>query len=150
MEMVRTNSENLDFIELVGQLDTYLAIQDGEDHAFYNQFNSIDAIHHVVVLFDGEQAVACGAMKVYDKKAVEIKRMFTSPKFRGKGYATRVLKELEKWALELSFEKCILETGFKQPEAIELYKKLGYLRIPNYGQYKGVENSLCFEKVILG
>jgi GNAT superfamily N-acetyltransferase len=62
------------------------------------------------------------------------------------GIASNILAELEKWASELSYAKCILETGKKQPEAISLYKKNGYRIIPNYGQYCEVENSLCFEK----
>jgi hypothetical protein len=53
---------------------------------------------------------------------------------------------LENWAGELSYAKCILETGKRQPEAIGLYKKNGYKLIPNYGQYAEAENSLCFEK----
>lgn len=60
-----------------------------------------------------------------------------------------ILAELEGWAAELSFRKCILETGKKQPEAIELYKSNEYQLIANYGQYIGVENSVCFEKKIL-
>jgi len=72
--------------------------------------------------------------------------MYTLPENRGKGIATKVLSELELWATELSSEKCILETGKKQPEAIELYKKNGYKQIPNYGQYAEIENSICFEK----
>ena len=72
--------------------------------------------------------------------------MFTSADCRGKGIATKVLTELENWAAEMSFEKCILETGIKQPEAIALYTKKGYHITPNYGQYAGVENSLCFVK----
>ena len=67
---------------------------------------------------------------------------------RGQGIASLVLKELEKWAKELGYKKCILETGLKQPEAIRLYEKNGYKSIPNYGQYSGVENSVCYEKVI--
>ena len=59
-----------------------------------------------------------------------------------------MLQELEIWAKELSFDECILETGFKQPEAIAFYKKSGYQVIPNYGQYVGVENSVCMIKVI--
>ncbi len=74
--------------------------------------------------------------------------MYVSPNFRGKGIATKILIELEKWAKELSFNKCVLETGKKQPEAIELYMKNGYAVISNYGQYKGIENSCCFEKEI--
>ena len=59
-----------------------------------------------------------------------------------------ILAELETWAAELSFAKCILETGKRQPEAIGLYKKNGYKLIPNYGQYAEIENSVCFEKVV--
>ncbi len=58
------------------------------------------------------------------------------------------LAELEKWAAELGYNKCVLETGKKQPEAIALYKRSGYKIIPNYGQYIGIENSVCFEKAI--
>jgi putative acetyltransferase len=77
---------------------------------------------------------------------MEVKRMFVKEEFRGKGIAGKVLSELEKWARELWFQKCILETGTRQIEAIALYKKSKYSIIPNYGQYEGVENSLCFEK----
>jgi putative acetyltransferase len=62
--------------------------------------------------------------------------------------ATMVLKELEAWVKENSYTSSILETGFKQPEAIALYKKNGYSLIPNYGQYKGVETSVCFKKML--
>jgi len=74
--------------------------------------------------------------------------MYVIPEKRNKGFASEVLKELENWALELSYNKCILETGKRQPEAISLYKKNGYSNIPNYGQYSGVENSVCFQKVL--
>jgi GNAT superfamily N-acetyltransferase len=79
---------------------------------------------------------------------MEVKRMYVLPNNRGKGIATTLLWELEKWALELGYMKCVLETGKRQPEAISLYEKSGYQRIPNYGQYKGVENSICFEKIV--
>ena len=75
--------------------------------------------------------------------------MFVSPESRRKGIAAKILTELENWATELSYAKCILETGKKQPEAIGLYIKNGYKSIPNYGQYAGVENSLCFEKEMI-
>jgi GNAT superfamily N-acetyltransferase len=72
--------------------------------------------------------------------------MYTLPQHRGKNIATKVLAALEKWATDLGYQKCILETGKRQPEAIRLYQKNGYASIPNYGQYVGVENSVCFEK----
>ena len=145
---IRTNSDNPDFIELVKQLDADLAQRDGEDFSFFAQFNQLDTINHVVVAYDHETALGCGAIKHYEEKVMEIKRMYTLPSSRGKGVASRVLAELEKWAKELAYEKCILETGIKQPEAIGLYRKSGYRQIPNYGQYAEVEESQCFEKLI--
>lgn len=145
---IRTNSNNKDFIALVKLLDTDLAKRDGNEHSFYAQFNKIDKIKHVVVLYENNQPVACGAIKEYDENTMEVKRMFTLPDFRGKGMATKILKELEKWANELGYKKCILETGKKQPEAIILYEKNGYQPIPNYGQYAEIENSVCFEKEV--
>ncbi len=148
IKIVRTNSDNSDFVELVKQLDIDLAIRDGNEHTFYAQFNKINTIKHVVIVYENELPIGCGAIKEFSPKAVEIKRMFSSPIFRGKGIATKVLTELEKWARELNYESCVLETGKKQPEAIRLYQKNGYSLIPNYGQYIGIENSLCFEKII--
>lgn len=74
--------------------------------------------------------------------------MFVRPELRGRGIAGEILKELEIWANELNFSECILETGIKQPEAIALYRKSGYETIPNYGQYIGVENTVCMKKAI--
>ena len=148
ISIVRTNSESADFVGLVRHLDMELAERDGKDHSFYAQFNKIDMIKHVVVAYEDDQPVACGAIKEYEPGTMEVKRMFTLPASRGKGIATRVLSELENWAAELNYTKCVLETGKKQPEAIRLYEKGGYKLIPNYGQYAGVENSVCFEKIL--
>jgi putative acetyltransferase len=148
IQIIRTDSDNLDFIELVRCLDADLAERDGSEHSFYAQFNKIDKIKYVVVAYDDGKPVGCGAIKEYVPKAMEVKRMYTMPEGRGRGAASKVLAELELWAAELSYEKCILETGKRQPEAIALYKKNGYKLIPNYGQYAEVENSVCFEKEI--
>lgn len=145
MKLLRTNSENQDFKQLVKMLDEYLAYVDGDDHAFYDQFNKIDALQHCIVLFEEENPVGCGAIKGYDGETAEIKRMFVIPEFRGKGYASAILNELEQWAKELQFKKVILETGTGQKEAIKLYRKT-YEQIENYGQYKGVDTSVCFSK----
>ena len=148
IQLVRTNSENKKFTELVTFLDLDLAERDGEDHSFYAQFNKIQLIKYVVLAFENNIPVACGAIKEFDLSTFEIKRMYTNPSHRGKGIATKILFELEKWAKELGYKKCILETGKKQPEALHLYKKCGYVTINNYGQYIGIENSICFEKTI--
>ncbi len=149
IELLRTNSANKHFIELVKHLDTDLAVRDGDDHPFYDQFNKIDSIKYAVVAFDeNKEAVGCGAIKQFEPRIMEVKRMFVPIEHRGKGIAGKILKELEIWAAELGNTKCILETGIKQPEAIALYKKCGYQITDNYGQYAGVEKSVCFEKLL--
>ena len=148
IQVVKTDSSNKDFIALVTQLDKDLAIRDGDEHSFYAQYNTIAMIKYAVVLYDDEVPVACGAIKQFDNESVEVKRMFVPNDYRGKGYATLVLNALENWALELGYKNLVLETGLKQPEAIALYKKNGFSVIPNYGQYIGIENSVCFNKKI--
>jgi GNAT superfamily N-acetyltransferase len=146
MTFKRVDSTDKDFQKLVKLLDADLAIRDGEDHAFYHQFNKIDMLKHCIVAYSEGEAVACGVIKPFDNESVEVKRMYTNPEKRKMGLASASLNQLEIWAKELGYKKCVLETGIKQPEAIGLYEKCGYHRIPNYGQYIGIENSVCFEK----
>jgi putative acetyltransferase len=148
ISILRTDSDHQDFVALVRLLDAHLAVLDGAEHAFYAQYNKIDKIRHVLLAYDADRAVACGAIREYAPGSMEVKRMFTLPEYRGRGIAGQVLTGLEAWAAELSYEKCILETGKRQPDAIALYTKHGYHQIPNYGQYAGLDNSLCFEKFL--
>lgn len=148
IEIRRVSESDEGFLELVRSLDGELAIRDGEDHGFYAQFNKPVGLAGVVVAYENGEAVGCGAFKRYDEAAAEIKRMYVRPEARGKRIAGSVLKELEAWAVETGFRECILETGWKQPEAIALYKREGYQVTPNYGQYAGVENSVCMRKAL--
>lgn len=144
--ILRTDSQNKDFIELVKSLDAFLTIADGDDHEFYHQYNNIDVLKHVVIALKDGISLGCGAIKEYDKNSVEIKRMYVNPKSRGYGVAAQVLKELEVWAQELGYKRCILETGIGLENAINLYKKNGYISIPNFAPYENTEESVCFEK----
>jgi putative acetyltransferase len=144
----RTSSENNHFLDLVAELDRDLAKRNGDTNDFFVQFNKTDLIKNIVVAFKGNTPVGCGAMKPYDQSAMEIKRMFVPLYMRGNGIAVAILQELEAWAKELGYKKCVLETGDQMPEAIRLYQKTGYQIIPNYGPYEKVESSICFEKVL--
>jgi GNAT superfamily N-acetyltransferase len=146
IKCIRTDSSNTDFQKLVAELDEDLKIRDGDQNSFYAQFNKVDSIKYVIVAYYNYTPVGCGAIKEYSRNTMEVKRMYVSINNRGQGFASIILKELENWTVELHYDKCILETGNKQPEAIALYKKNNYEIIPNYGQYKDVANSICFEK----
>ncbi|MEH6536567.1 MAG: GNAT family N-acetyltransferase [Psychroserpens sp.] len=149
IEVVRTNSSNKDFIHLVKGLDAYLKTTDGDEHEFYNQFNGIAVLNHVIVAYTDGEAMGCGAFKKFGNSSVEIKRMYTKPSARGQGIATEILNSLETWASEQAYVSCILETGIRQKEAVRFYKKNNYKSIPNYGQYINMDNSLCFEKGLI-
>lgn len=144
----RTTSDTEDFGKLVVELDAYLKVLDGDDHAFYAQFNKSSLLKNALICYDDDKAVGIGAYKEFEPNIAEIKRMYTLPEYRGKGIAKAILTELEAWAKEEGYTTSILETGYLQIDAIGLYQKLGYMVIENFGQYKGVENSVCMEKKI--
>lgn len=149
IKLIRTDSTNPAFIELVKLLDAELHKRDGADHAFYQQFNGIQLLQHVVILFDGEKSIGCGAFKNIEPDVIEVKRMYMLPEYRSKGFASMILDELENWASASGYKTARLETGKRQPEAIALYKRKGYSIIPNYGKYIGIDNSVCFEKTLI-
>lgn len=148
IKLLRTDSKHIDFINLVKQLNAYLKIVDGDEHEFYMQYNNIDVLKHTIVAYLNEKPVGCGAFKKFNENCVEIKRMYTSTETRSQGIATNILNGLEIWAKELGYTSSILETGKRQVEAVNFYKKNNYQIIPNFGQYKHIENSLCFKKSI--
>jgi len=147
MHILRTDSTNKDFQNLVKLLDATLSEHNGENDDFFAQFNTIDTIKNCVVAYIDDMPAACGAFKPFSEDSVEIKRMFTNPEFRKKGLGSAIVQELENWAAELSFKKAVLETSRDLKSAISIYEKSGFYRIFNYGQYIGIEQSVCYEKV---
>ena len=146
MQLIRTNSENQDFKKLSALFDDYLVDIDGEEKDFFAFYNNVQ-LDTVLVVYENSDVVGCGAFKKFDENTAEIKRMFVHPNHRNKGIASYILNELELWANELSFSSFILETSQTLTSAIILYEKKGYKLISNYGQYIGVENSICMKKV---
>lgn len=146
IKLIRSNSNHQDFKNLVDELNAYLSVVDGDEHAFYHQYNGIENLNHVVLAYLDDEPVACGAFKKFDTSSVEIKRMYTKPEARKHGIASQVLRELERWAFEEQFENTILETGKRQEEAVKFYQKNNYNIMPNFGPYQGIENSVCFKK----
>jgi GNAT superfamily N-acetyltransferase len=146
LKVVKTTSENPDFIALITALDKSLWESYPELKSNYWGNNIIELNPNVVVIYLGEKPVACGCFKKYDKNTMEIKRMFVSPEARGLGLAKKILQELELWAKELGFLFSVLETLYKQKEAISLYQKVGYAIVDNYEPYVGLENSICMKK----
>lgn len=99
----------------------------------------------LVAWLDGE-ALGCGILRPLDTEIAEVKRLFVMPDRRGQGLAKALMAELEAVAHRLGHQAIRLETGTLQPEAIALYQRIGYTRIPCFGDYADDPMSVCMEK----
>lgn len=147
-QLIKTTSDNPDFRLLVAQLDAHLAGIYGEEQDFFTQHNKVDAIKHVVVVYCEGKPIGCGGIKAYSDSEMEIKRMFVQPEQRGRGIASDILTVLESWAKEMGYTETILETLVVKESVIAMYARNGYALVPNYGQYIGVDSSVCMLKVL--
>lgn len=148
LKFIKTDSENTDFQSLVQKLNAHFAVLNGEMDSFFAQFNKIDAIKHVILAYENDTPVGCGAIRAYSDTQIEIKRMYVLPEKRGQGIAAQILTHLENWASELGYAETILETLKTEENVVRLYAKCGYHIIPNYGQYVDSEMSVCMQKML--
>jgi len=94
-------------------------------------------------------AVACGALRKLDDETGELKRMYVEPSLRGQGVGHAMVAALEREARALGLTRVVLETGTRLAPAIALYERLGYVRIPLFGEYvSSPDTSLCFGKTL--
>ena len=150
LQIVKTNSDNPAFKMLEAELESEL---NERDDSIQLQFDSYDTpknyIDTVVVAYDDDTPIGFGCFKPFDDSTAEIKRMYVSKDYRRKGVASIILLELELWAAQHEFIKMALHSSTKQPEAIHLYTKYGYKKIPSYGMYANIANSIGMQKLIL-
>lgn len=115
-----------------------LALQDTgafvDDPAWDADLNDIGGAYFqnrgfFLVVMDGGQLVAMGAVHCVDDDTAEIKRMRVHPDWQGKGIGKKVLKALEDQAVELEYRSLILDTTTKQTAAQKLYEGAGYSMI---------------------
>ena len=144
--MLRTDSSNPDFVELISRLNELLAVLNGEQNEFYEGQNKLEPASPAVVAFVRGRAVGCGALRLRGQGEVEIKRMYVDPAYRGQGIGLCLLGELEAMAVDLGANNAVLETSRRLDAALSLYLKAGYLKIPNYGPYAHIEDSVCMAK----
>ena len=146
LEILHTDSKNIDFIKLIKLLDDDLNERYGELQKQYNKHNKVDYINDVIIIYKDEVPVACGAFKEHKIEAIELKRIFVTKENRRQGLSKLIISELEKLGRNKGYKYALLETGIKQYEAINLYRNTGYEIIENYEPYKGNANSVCMEK----
>lgn len=116
------------------------------------QANAVDesSVHRTFLVYrrdsEGvEQAVGHAALR-WNGSDLELKRMFVHPDHRGTGVSTALLAASENAARDQGLSRLILQTGDRQPDAVRLYEKSGYARIPVFPPYEVLPFSNTFEK----
>lgn len=104
-----------------------------------------EGVSFFLVREDGAPA-GCGGLKLFGAEYGEIKRMYIRPQFRGLGLARLMLDHLANFARSQGVGLLRLETGIHQRAAIRLYERMGFRRIPPFGEYREDPLSRCYEK----
>ncbi len=146
LNVIKTDSKNIDFIKLIKLLDEDLNERYGELQKQYDKHNKPEFIKDVIIIYKDDVPAACGALKEYDDDTIELKRIFVTKDNRRQGLSKLIVSRLEELGSSNGYKYAVLETGIKQIEAINLYKNTGYTIIENYGQYAENSNSVCMKK----
>lgn len=127
----------------------YSTIVGGKDkRQGFVPYNISSSIEDVLLVYSGETPAACSGLKRYSDTDVEIKRVWVEPCFRGQHIAIEMMDRLEKKAKTSGFKRMILQTREIMPDAVGLYKRLGYHYIENYPPYDKLEGAVCLAKEI--
>jgi GNAT superfamily N-acetyltransferase len=136
---------------LIAELDAELAERYPEPGSNFFRLD-VDEVRDgsgvfLVARLDGD-AVGCGAVRSLGDGCAEIKRMYVAPRARGLRIGYAILSELEHEAKLIGANRLVLETGIRQPEALRVYERAGFVPIPCWGEYVGVATSVCLAKDI--
>lgn len=150
MEMILTDGTDQRFIHLCHELDDYLDETAGGkiQRQQYNQYNTLEQIHNVVLVMHKGVAAACGSFREYESGVAEVKRVFTREEYRHCGFGRICMEKIEEQARQQGYYKLILETGSILTYACQLFESMGYQVIPNYRPYKEMKDSVCMGKRI--
>ena len=146
MESVITNEKDERFIELTKELDNEYFQLYGDEVLKYQEYNDLKDHHIVILALNWGKPIACASFKLFDKDTIEIKRVYVKRRYRRKGIAYKLIKQLEKLAMEENFKYSVIETGSENFAAINLYKKLDYEVIDSFGQFEGDDMCICMKK----
>ena len=141
--------DTADAVALITELEDHLApyYPIESRHGLSVERLIAEAVAFFVIRSNGAPA-GCGGIKLFGTEYGELKRMYVRPQFRGAGMAKLMIDRLAAYACEQGVQLLRLETGIHQKEAIGLYERMGFQRIPPFGIYKLDPLSLCYEKPI--
>ncbi len=136
-----------DALSLITELQTHLEsfYPPESRHGFSVEKLLAEGVPFFVLRADGIPA-GCGAIKLVGSEYGELKRMYVRPSYRGSGFGKLMIDHLAEYARLHTIMVLRLETGIYQHEAIGLYERVGFVRIPPFGPYTNDPLSLCYEK----
>ena len=122
--------------------------EDGANHFRLDPEEVAEGRGAFFVAYRDGHPLGCGAIRMLDADTAEIKRMYVAPGARGRGIGRVLLNSLESEARRLGARRLVLETGERQPEAVALYTRAGFARIPAFGEYIGSPLSVCMARIL--
>ena len=146
IETILTDEKDERFKNLVVELDKGYFEHIGDDLQKYESYNEFKNPHIVILALDRNDTVACASYRRFNENSVELKRVFVKKEYRKKGIAYCLIKELEKSIINHNFKHSFIVTGKKNFAAINLYKKLNYQTITNFGQFRDDNAVICMKK----
>ncbi len=151
VDIRRTSPLDSQARNLIGKLDRY---QESLYPPESNHLDPPDMLERSSVCFVGawidDELVGIGALKCSTVDHYgEIKRVYVVPGSRGRGIAGQIVKSLEGYARKAGIDRILLETGIRQPEAVALYAKLGYVRCGAFGNYPDNDPMSVFMEKLL-
>lgn len=146
MEIVLTDENDERFLKLVEELDRGYYERIGDELAKYDNYNEFKTPHVVLLALDLKKPVACASYRIFSEDSVEFKRVFVKRDYRKQGLAYKLIKQLEKSAIGDDFKYSYIVTGKNNHAAINLYEKLDYHLVDNFGQFVNDETVICMKK----
>ena len=143
---VKTDGKDKAFVTLCECLAQQLDKSVGKKKEQYAQYNSLEAIYDVILVYKEEEAIGCAAYKAFEEETAELKCVFLDKKYRSRGIARELLRRVEADARIAGYRFMVLETGHALQETIELYTKVGYKIISNDEPYRETPQSICMRK----
>ncbi|HEY4116370.1 MAG TPA: GNAT family N-acetyltransferase [Byssovorax sp.] len=120
--------------------------EEGANHFRLDASELEDGSGALLVAYDGDEPLGCGAIRCLDGETAEVKRMYVADAARGRGVGRLLLEALEAEARRLGRTRLVLETGDRQHEAVGLYTRAGFTKAAPWGEYIDSPLSLCMEK----
>ena len=148
-EMIITEMLTDDFKKASAMADEWYREKYGAEYDRFMPMNAPETLDEYFVVKDGDEIAGCGALRFITKKTAELKRVFVAEGFREQGIARSIVKACEDEAKRRGFTEIVLETDCGQRAARRLYDSLGYVRIPNFGEFENEDKSVCMKKTLV-